>query len=246
MTTEQRKNIKAAQLAALLNRLKDGKPLTSAQLAFIEKAFPELDNPKPSQIDDDGGAPEDNGAGDVVSSANQLAKHLGVSRQLIAHHRNRVGAPTEFSIAAWRAYLRVWGKQPTLSKLHGTEPDPVTENSYDGAFAALFYQLSEALPMVMRLALARADAKMSSHKADMLTFCVWLQCAGIYQALAKQHDAFGPFDPITEDGRPEYPEVIQKLAARVANTIPPDPPATQKAQQPSTDSHEPQVGPSVI
>jgi hypothetical protein len=242
MNNEQKKTIKAAQLAALLARLKAGKPLTAAQMEFIESAFPELDPPLP----DSQGAAGD-GDDDIAANVNQLAKRLGVHRQAIAYHRGRSGSPDTLSVSRWRQYLTIMGKAPTNIRLQNSRDEAGPSFSCDTAFAILFQKLSDALPVAVSASLSEAGVKVSPGCADRVAWNVWTLLAAVYHNTAKAHNAAGPFAPVDNEGRCEYPEEIVKLAGRIDEPVPEEkptgPPATQEAEQPPTQLPEPPAPP---
>jgi hypothetical protein len=230
---DAKSKLHAAQLNVLVDRLKSGKPLTASQMKFVEEMFP-AEIVSHITPDPDIPTPE----GDVVSSANELAKRLGIHRQVVAYHRGRTGAPTELSVSAWRDYLILMGKSPTSVKLNKA-PSPGTTSGWDcvTAFEVLFGRLSDALPAALGAALNATP----SRTVDAVALNLWFCLATVYHQLAREQNVMGPFDPVDgESGHCEYPEEIKKLADRVSAASPncntDTPEEAQKTQQIQSDS----------
>lgn len=214
MNADQKNKIKAAQLNALLAKLNDKKPLTAAQLEYIADNFP--DDAAPGAVAKASGNSPDY----VAISANDLAKRLGIHRQIIAYHKGRDGSPKTLSVAAWKSYLSIMGKLPTAIKMEGSHGSgssaPFTEPfDADTAFAILFHDLSNVIGAAVKHGLMTAGVKLSPRKVDAVAWGAWLVLAARYQRTARENDSDGPFDPVDESGRCDYPPGIVTLAARV-------------------------------
>ena len=215
MNYEQKKKIQDAQINALLAKLRDKKPLTAAQLQYVTDNFPTV--PKPSEVV----SQTDDAPDFIAASANDLANRLGVHRQIIAYHKGREGSPQTLSVKAWRYYLSIMGKLPTSSKMEGSEPTGTKCTKpfdTDTAFAILFDDLSESIGHGVKIGLAQVGVKLPPPKVDLITAAMWILFAARYQRLAHQHGANGPFDPVNDEGRCEYPAAIVKLMARIDKT----------------------------
>ena len=126
----------------------------------------------------------------------------------------------DLSVSAWREYLTAHGKIQTQVALDRSAPPKSKGFDCDTAFAILFNRLSDALPSAVRLAMSCSGIKASPRKADAVAWRIWIILAANYSKLAKEHDAIGPFDSSSGDGKVEYPEGIKELAARISQKLP--------------------------
>src|SRR5664280_1207297 len=97
--------ILGANVHNLAKKVAEGKTLTAGEVAILQKA----ESPQTEQRPDHEQSPG------FAHNQSDLAKILGVSRQLICHHCKRPAAPgrTEdgrYPVAAWREYLTVFGR----------------------------------------------------------------------------------------------------------------------------------------
>ena len=218
----------AAQLNVLVHRLQSGKPLTAEQMKFVESQFNKATNgPTDEQTIEQADAAT---ANDVCESASQLAQRLGIHRQTITYHRQLGNAPGTLSESAWRKYLQDAGKMPTAMKLHKSA-ESESKFDTDTSFAILFNELSDGLLKSVKTSLSVSGVKLSSRKVDDLVWGLWILLAAIYQRVAREHGADGPFDPIDDTGKCEYPDEIKKLAARFHAANPGDKQAVPPAPE---------------
>lgn len=198
-------NLRLAQLAALKKRLQSGKPLTAAQMAFVERDNRTDEPPAPwPQV------------GDIAASVNELANRLGVDRRVIGWHRGRDGAPTTLSASLWRSFLDEHGKSKTVDRMDKRRRSDrdTRQEIVEDAMLVQFHRVSNALPIALRAALESESVKLPEGNLNRVTFKVWLALAGEQQACAELQGVCGVLDP-DEDGC-DYPHQIQKLAALVS------------------------------
>ncbi|MGO9586830.1 MAG: hypothetical protein ACLP2Y_11605 [Limisphaerales bacterium] len=212
------------QLNVLMRRLQNDKPLTAAQLRFVEAQLNKSIEPTIGQNET---APT---AGDVCSSASQLAKQLGINRQTITYHRQLGNSPDTLSESAWRKYLQGAGKLPTSEKLQkSAAPGESKQDIMSTAFGMAFISLSNALLPSLKVSLIVIGKKLPPRKLDSFTWLLWQLLAHKYQKLANEHDLPGPFDKF--EGEYDWPSEIVKLQTRLSTKSPgaePDEPTTSE------------------
>lgn len=147
------------------------------------------------------------------------------------------------SVDAWQKYLAVMGKLPTFCKVEKNELQPEhgdeRDESFAIAFLILFRRLSRCMVTALHHSLNAAGVKITPRRSDLTAFYLWMQLAATYSKLAEEYGVPGPFEPY-DDGGPEYPDEIVKLAARVTKTLPKENPVSPVAppaeDQPATES----------
>ena len=196
-------DLRLAQLAALQKRLKSGKPLTAAQMQFVDR---KPDTAKPSDA-----WPQ---VGDIAGSLNELARQLGVDRRVIGWHRGRDGAPRTLSVSQWRGYLLQHGKGATLDRLSDATRsscrDTRTEVFGDGLLAGH----SLAMDDIGSLLAAVLPGDDIAALRDRIGCSLWIISAARVHAVALQHGCQDtPLTP--DDDGEQFPEAITAAAKRI-------------------------------
>ncbi|HEY5914245.1 MAG TPA: hypothetical protein VJA21_26960 [Verrucomicrobiae bacterium] len=137
-----------------------------------------------------------------ASNQSDLARILGVSRQLVAYHCKQPGSPGRrpdgrYPVADWRDYFAAFGR---LSARGGIDPE-----SYKDRFLVLSLAfLGEHLPACVDSALA--PLKLSGPKLDRAAVRLWTALAQtVCNALPNDETASVPII---------VPEAIKKIAAK--------------------------------
>ena len=182
----KKNSIEAKQFAALKKRLASGRPLTAAQMAFVERHNLA---PVPEASPDDS---------DAAASLSALARRLDVSRQLIAWHNGRADAPKSLSVSAWRDYLILHGKGGTMDRVESSgknRGDSYAEIFGDGLLAGHSFGM-DGIGDFLELALQAADIKTTPEQRDMVALWLWLFSAARVHKVAKR--AGCPASPLTD------------------------------------------------
>jgi len=210
--TKKITKIEQGQFAALKKRLASGRPLTAAQMAFIERY--------------DAARVPDTSAGDADTAASDsaLARLLGVSRQIIAWHKGRAAAPETLSASAWRSYLLTHGKGATLARVgspHAVHDDTQSEGSFNMGILSAARAIGETLPGIFETALAGAEINADKAQRDRATVSAWLLlCGKLHVLAARNRCEDSPLNPDYNDNLNEIcPEEIQQAAARIGYDI---------------------------
>jgi len=161
-----------------------------------------------------------------VTNSSELAAALGVSRQVVAYHQTRSGAPKTLSVQAWRDYLLSVGKSGTVEKL-----DRQAHTSFYEAMSVsgktvletVFLQLSESLPGAVGKALAACGASLTPQQSDALVWCLWNEQAEVAQRFVDEWnmyrfgdlDGSGPFNPIEGEADYDLPDEIESIRKRL-------------------------------
>jgi hypothetical protein len=204
--------LERGQLAALNKRLASGKPLTSAQMQFVQRlTHPGADD---TSADD----------ADVVANASALAQRLGVSRQSIAWHRGRAGAPKDFSVSAWRSYMLAHGKGATIDRVASSAAihhDNRREGSFNLGILSAARAIGEVLGKIIPSSLETAGIAADARQCDRATVSAWLfLCAKLHSVATRHGCEDSPLNPDYNDNLNEIcPEEIQQAAARIGYDI---------------------------
>ena len=155
--------LQAAQLNALAARLKAGRPLTDAQMRFVEN------------FKSGGAQVAATNEDDVASSPSDLARRLGVSRQIISYHRTRAGSPQQLRVSDWRDYLTMCGKA-VADRMGSSSSRPTGAGASVVAGLELvswFEKLSDSLAVIVTASAEHAGVKIAPEQADVMTVGVW-------------------------------------------------------------------------
>ncbi|NLH83993.1 MAG: hypothetical protein GX450_01025 [Verrucomicrobia bacterium] len=203
-----------ADLANLLKRVQAGQPLTGQQRALIEAHAKGRVAPPEQQRH-------------YARNQSELAKALGVSRQLIQFHNRKAQAPRpcqdgRCDVAAWRDYLTAAGKLPTLLALSqgGTtatprDGRPRTRLDYGDGVEGLLLRTGSHLPRMMQVALLDAGIKSTPEQRDRLAMTMFLMVAAQADRLCTTWGFPSVFEP-DENGEGPYPPAIREAASRIA------------------------------
>ena len=205
-------SLKSKQFAALKKRLASGRPLTAAQMDFVERY--DLASVKDTSADDS----------DTAASDSALARRLGVSRQLIAWHKSRAAAPETLSVSAWRDYLILHGKGGTLERVESsvkTRRDSWREIFGDGLLTGFGYGCDD-IGDYLEAALDAAEVVTTPAQRDRITISLWLLSAARVHKVAMKHGCVdSPLTPVEYDphAAPEdndlFPSSIRAAATRI-------------------------------
>jgi hypothetical protein len=212
MENAQQKII-AGQLKVLLARLKSGRPLTAAHMRFVQEQLPGNDSTAQKFS-------EASTESDIVKNASELAQRLGIHRQTISFHRGRAGAPEALSVSAWREYLTVNGKLPTVSKIGKASPRGESYNVVfgDGLLAAHGYGM-DGIGEILEVALTAAKLKANAKQRDTLAVWIWLlSAARVHRVAVRNECPDSPFsipDFSDEDENDWSPQEIREAAKRI-------------------------------
>lgn len=204
--------IAQGQFAALQKRLASGRPLTAAQMAFVERY-----NHAHAK---DAGA----GGSDTAAGVSALARRLGVSRQSISWHVGRTDAPKSFSISAWRGYLLTHGKGGTIDRVASSEKirrDSWREVFGDGLLAGFGYGCDD-IGKLLEVALESAGVVTTPAQRDRAAISIWLCGAyGVHRVAMKHGCPDSPLTPVEYDPHAApadndlFPASIRAAATRI-------------------------------
>jgi hypothetical protein len=193
-------DIHERQFAAIKKRLAGGRTLTAAQMRFVEQYnTSKVETPR----------------ADSASGVTDLARRLGVNRQVINWHRGRLEAPKDFSIPAWREYLLTHGRGSTIDRVSDCSPghDAARIRTEDATLAQ-FHAVSNELEKSIRFAMASEGVTLPDKQIDRIVFATWLLLAGAQQSVAEHQNLDGIFDT-DENDRMEYPSAIVSILSRI-------------------------------
>lgn len=197
------------QVSALAKRLESGKPLTAAQVKFLQSAVSGEGTGEQSAFE----------ALDVCRTDGELARRLGVQRQVISWHRGRAGSPDSMSVVEWRKYLVANGKIKTTAKMAAASRSESALgfsqselDAIDHGIALLFYDLGEAIPHAVIPALEAVGFAPTQGQADEVALMFYGLLAHIADECCTR--ATGEALTPTLD---RLPEAIIELRKRVEN-----------------------------
>jgi hypothetical protein len=203
----KKSSIETANFKALKKRVEGGRPLSAAQMRFVESY---------SQRDKIVAANDS----DSVATVVELSRQLGVNRQVINWHRGRADAPKSLSVGAWRGYLAEHGRGATVERVGQSSAPRRSKHveAVEDCTLEQFTAISEVLPQAVGDALAAVGVKVSSVKLDRIVLLTWLLLAAAQQDSARRLGIEGVLDGYTTVEGKEmaaYPRVIRTIAARV-------------------------------
>jgi len=189
----------------IAKKVAEGKILTANEIAILQKAA----SPQPGQPTITEQCPA------FAHNQSDLARILGVNRQLICHHAKRPASPGHtddgrYSVAAWREYLAAFSRV-TLGRPHSHRPQLKLDFA-DGAEAALEH-IGERLPGLVVAALSQAGIKAKSARVEAFTLALFVQFAPIVDRMVTQWGFPSVFEVCT-DGESNWPDAIQQLATK--------------------------------
>lgn len=182
----KKNSIEAKQFAALKKRLASGRPLTAAQMAFVERHNLA---PVPEASPDDS---------DTAAGYSALARRLGVSRQLIAWHKGRAAAPETLSVSAWRDYLVLHGKGGTMDRVESAgkaKRGSYAEAFGDGLLAGHGFGM-DGIGDFLEISLLAADVVTTAEQRDTVAIWLWLFSAARAHKVAMKNGC--PASPLTD------------------------------------------------
>ena len=186
-------------MEAMRKRLKSGLPLTAAQQNLLLEIDPDSD-PQP----------------DLARSAAELARRLGVRRQVIGYHLGKQDAPQVFSVEKWKRYLDANGyfKTPRQPAARSTAT-VITSKALlcDGMLAA--WEIVQQLEEHVLSALKVARVKLPAANRNKVVVQLW-------QVMARQLDALTAKHELPGSAFDDVPPAIAAAAKRIGATLQPN------------------------
>lgn len=202
---KQAEMLLSANLINLSKKVLAGESLTAAEVKHLESM----------EAPDGATAPQQNERSPFAHNQSDLAKILGVSRQLICHHCKRPLSPGRtadgrYQVEAWREYLAAFGRI-RVGHTNSSRPQ-IRADFADGAGAALYF-IGEQLPGIVAAALSQAGIKAKPARAESVALALFMQFAPIVDRIVTHWGFPSVYEAEPCEGdESNWPDVIQTLA----------------------------------